>query len=54
MMRDTEGRTRTMTARTAMTDHPVHALIAERWSPYAFGPKFVADEDLRSLFEAAR
>jgi len=43
-----------MTSRTATTDHPVHALIAERWSPYAFGPKTVSDEDLRSLFEAAR
>ncbi len=43
-----------MTARTATTDHAVHSLIAARWSPYAFGPKSVADEDLRSLFEAAR
>ena len=43
-----------MTARTATTDHPVHALIAERWSPYAFGPQSVADADLLSLFEAAR
>jgi nitroreductase len=43
-----------MSARTATTDHPVHALIAERWSPYAFGPDSVSDEDLRSLFEAAR
>ncbi len=43
-----------MTARTATTDHPVHALVAARWSPYAFGPKAVADEDLLSLFEAAR
>ena len=43
-----------MTTKTAATDHPVHALIAERWSPYAFGPKSVADDDLRSLFEASR
>lgn len=43
-----------MTTRTAATDHPVHALIAARWSPYAFGPKSVADDDLRSIFEAAR
>ena len=43
-----------MTTKTAATDHPVHALIAERWSPYAFGPESVADDDLRSVFEAAR
>jgi nitroreductase len=36
------------------TDHPVHDLIAERWSPYAFADRPVAVEDLRSLFEAAR
>ncbi len=43
-----------MTTKTAATDHPVHALIAGRWSPYTFGPKSVADDDIRSLFEAAR
>ena len=36
------------------TDYPVHELITKRWSPYAFGPKLVADDELRSLFEAAR
>jgi nitroreductase len=35
-------------------DHPIHDLIAKRWSPYAFADKPVSDEDLRSLFEAAR
>jgi nitroreductase len=35
-------------------DHPVHALIAKRWSPYSFADRAVADADLLSLFEAAR
>lgn len=38
----------------AKPNHPIHELIAERWSPYAFADRPVADEDLRSLFEAAR
>lgn len=38
----------------AATDHPVHELIANRWSPYAFAVRTVGDEDLRSIFEAAR
>lgn len=38
----------------AALDHPIHALIAERWSPYAFDGRPVSDNDLRSLFEAAR
>ena len=36
------------------TKYPVHELIAKRWSPYSFAGREVADEDLRSLFEAAR
>ncbi len=43
-----------MLSRKAVTDHPVHELIAKRWSPYAFADRSVADRDLRSLFEAAR
>jgi nitroreductase len=35
-------------------DHPVHELITKRWSPYSFDNRSVTDEDLRSLFEAAR
>ena len=35
-------------------DYPIHPLIAERWSPYAFADRPVSAEDLRSLFEAAR
>jgi nitroreductase len=38
----------------AVTDHPVNALIAARWSPYAFAERPVARADLLSLFEAAR
>jgi nitroreductase len=41
-------------SKTADTDHAIHALIAERWSPYAFADRDVSAEDLRSLFEAAR
>jgi nitroreductase len=38
----------------AETDHPVHELIAARWSPYAFADRPVPKADLQSLFEAAR
>ncbi len=38
----------------AKTDHPVHDLIRERWSPRAFAQKPISAETLRSLFEAAR
>jgi len=38
----------------ATTDYPIHELIANRWSPYCFDERSVTDEDLRSLFEAAR
>jgi nitroreductase len=38
----------------ATTDHPIHELIATRWSPYAFADRPVSKELLRSLFEAAR
>ena len=38
----------------AMPDHPIHELIASRWSPYALAERPVSDDDLRSLFEAAR
>ena len=37
-----------------MTDHPIEQVLAERWSPYGFDDRPVADADLRSLFEAAR
>ena len=40
--------------KTAVTDHPIHALLASRWSPYAFSEREVSDQDLGALFEAAR
>lgn len=42
------------THKHATPDHPIHELIAGRWSPYAFAERPVPDEDLCSLFEAAR
>ena len=38
----------------APVDRPIHPLLAERWSPYAFTDEGVAEEDLIALFEAAR
>jgi nitroreductase len=38
----------------AKSDHPVHTLIQNRWSPRSFSSKPVPSEALRSLFEAAR
>jgi nitroreductase len=43
-----------MNEKKAVTDHPIHNLLTERWSPYAFDSKPVAKADLCSLFEAAR
>ena len=42
------------THKQATADHPIHELIARRWSPYAFSDRPVSDDDLRALFEAAR
>jgi nitroreductase len=42
------------THKQATLDHPIDDLIAQRWSPYAFAERPVSDDDLRSLFEAAR
>ena len=41
-------------AKTASADSPIHEVLAERWSPYAFRDKPVSQDELRSLFEAAR
>ena len=38
----------------APADPPIHPLLAERWSPYAFTDEGVCEEDLTALFEAAR
>ena len=43
-----------MNQKTASPDHPIHELLATRWSPYAFDDRSVAIADIRSLFEAAR
>jgi nitroreductase len=42
------------TAKNTKPDHPIHDLVAKRWSPYAFSDRAVSADDLRSLFEAAR
>ncbi len=38
----------------AKTNHPIHDLLARRWSPHIFEDRPVPEADLRSLFEAAR
>ena len=38
----------------AKSEYPVQEIVAKRWSPYAFANRDVSDDDLRSLFEAAR
>ena len=43
-----------MHEKKAVTEYPIQELLAERWSPYAFDERPVAEADLRSLFEAAR
>lgn len=35
-------------------DHPIHPLLLNRWSPRAMTGDPISDEDLKSLFEAAR
>ena len=40
--------------KVAAPAHPVHELIAKRWSPYGFADRPVSIDDLRSLFEATR
>ncbi len=41
-------------SKSAKTDHPIHELLSDRWSPTAFSSRPVSVEDLRSVFEAAR
>lgn len=43
-----------MNIKHAATEHPILKLLAERWSPYGFEDRPVLEEDLLSLFEAAR
>ena len=40
--------------KVASPAHPVHELIAKRWSPYGYADRPVSHDDLRSVFEAAR
>lgn len=40
--------------KTASTHHPIHPLLAERWSNRAFEDRPVDDADLEALLEAAR
>ncbi len=42
------------TLKHATPERPIHELLVRRWSPYAFSDRSVSDDDLRSLFEAAR
>ena len=41
-------------SKIAVTEHPIAKVLSDRWSPYAFDERPVADEDPRCLFEAAR
>lgn len=43
-----------MNAKHARPDHPIAAVLAERYSPYGYDPRPLPAADLRSLFEAAR
>ena len=44
-----------MTNKLAVTDQPIHDLLASRWSPRAFdSDRAVSQDDLVALFEAAR
>lgn len=43
-----------MSDKKASPDHPIHDLLAARWSPYAFDDRAIPDADLCSVFEAAR
>jgi nitroreductase len=35
-------------------EHPIEPVFLDRWSPRAFAPDTIAEEDLLALFEAAR
>lgn len=41
-------------SKVATPDHPIHELVARRWSPYAFSSQPIGRQDLQSIFEAAR
>lgn len=35
-----------MSKNSAFTNHPIHELLAERWSPYAFEDRPVSEEEI--------
>lgn len=39
---------------TRKPDHPINPFFADRWSPRSFLPDPISDEDLLTIFEAAR
>lgn len=41
-------------AKQALPDYPIQEFISDRWSPYGFTDRPVLQDDLHSLFEAAR
>ncbi len=41
-------------SKEASPDYPIHNLISQRWSPYAFSKRLIPSRDLASIFEAAR
>jgi nitroreductase len=43
-----------MNIKKAVTDYPIQHALSDRWSPYGFEDRPVAEADLCSLFEAAR
>jgi len=43
-----------MTDRTAPTQHPIHPLLAARWSPRSYLDTPVTEAEMRSLLEAGR
>ncbi|HPG33160.1 MAG: nitroreductase family protein [Lentimicrobiaceae bacterium] len=43
-----------MHIKTASTEHPIHDILRDRWSPRAFNGQTIENKQLLSLFEAAR
>ena len=43
-----------MNIKQAATDHAILQILSNRWSPYGFEDRPVAEDDLCALFEAAR
>jgi len=43
-----------MPNKTARTDHPIHPMLASRWSPRAFSARLLDSDTISSMFEAAR